>query len=147
MGAGEGACEPRALERVCRLLGWPAETPNATVGYVDPALREVDVDGRMPYLLLTTAASGYLRTHERYSRGGGGSAATVVAREGSGGRQELSWPFLLSAGWCGSESSRYAYVSKETCLYSQRGLFVWPKEAYLYGQKWPICMAKRGLFV
>ena len=50
--------------------------------------------------------------------------------------------------------SRYAYVSKETCLYSQRGLFVWPKEAYLYDQRglfvWPkeaYLYGQRGIFV
>jgi hypothetical protein len=111
LGAGDGMFEPRALEKVAasvwQLLGWQPALAEAAVGYVDPALKEVDVDGRMPYLLLTTAASGYLRTFEGYSRSDAGSAAPVVAREGSGGRQELSWPFLLSPAWCGSERTGF----------------------------------------
>ena len=109
--AGDGMFEPRALEKVAasvwQLRGWQPALAEAAVGYVDPTLKEVDVDGRMPYLLLTTAASGYLRTFEGYSRSHGGSAAPVVAREDSGGRQELSWPFLLSPAWCGSERTGF----------------------------------------
>jgi len=109
--AGDVMFAPRALEKVeasvWQLLGWQPALAEAAVGYVDPALKEVDVDGRMPYLLLTTAASGYLRTFEGYSRSHGGSAAPVVAREDSGGRQELSWPFLLSPAWCGSERTGF----------------------------------------
>jgi hypothetical protein len=109
--AGDVMFAPRALEKVeasvWQLLGWQPALAEAAVGYVDPALKEVDVDGRMPYLLLTTAASGYLRTFEGRSRSDAGSAALVVAGEGSGGRQELSWPFLLSPAWCGSERTGF----------------------------------------
>ena len=111
LGAGDGTFEPRTLEKVAasvwQLLGWQPALAEAAVGYVDPALKEVDVDGRMPYLLLTAAASGYLRTSEGYSRSHGGSAEKVVATEGGGGRQELSWPFLLSPAWCGSERTGF----------------------------------------
>lgn len=106
---------PGALAKVKasvgEILGWRA--PGAGHGelWCDPALRSIDASSKLPYLLVTCAASGYVRTAPVSSlsgnSNGGEEAALIVARERSGARQELTWLFLLSPGWCGSERTGF----------------------------------------
>jgi len=84
-----------------------AQRGAAAETWCDPPLCSAqDCGPHLPYMLVTCAASGYVRTAAP-ARLGVGRGGAAVAREGSGARQELSWPFLLSPGWCGSDRTGF----------------------------------------
>jgi hypothetical protein len=113
------------LGRIEELLRGRAEDvhEDERMPHADPALRDLDLDGRMPYLLITVAAQGYVRISDTRSRcklmpqcsASGGTV--VMAREELDNRNELVWPFLLSSGWCGSERTGF-FRTQESMLVS-----------------------------
>ena len=98
------SCSACFLRSVARSVAMVEAAAAAVFGWrshgvglqVDPSLRDAEGED-LPYLLMTVAASGYVRTS------GSLHAGTHGARVG----QELSWPFLLSPGWCGSERTGF----------------------------------------
>ena len=79
----------------------------------DPALGDVDSEACLPYLLVTVAASGYVRTNQihhhasRHAQLALACGDTILAREVGGGKQELTWTFVLSPSYCGSERTGF----------------------------------------
>ncbi len=59
----------------------------------------------MPYLLVTLAASGCVPrggAPKKYENGCEG-AVSLAVRKCGGGSEEVTWPFLVSPAWCGSQ--------------------------------------------
>jgi hypothetical protein len=59
----------------------------------------------MPYLLVTLAASGCVPRGggpKKYENGCEG-AVSLAVRKCGGGSEEVTWPFLVSPAWCGSQ--------------------------------------------
>lgn len=112
-----GMFQPGALEKMeaslLQLLPCPINADPTRAGhtrvFVDPAVRQVDqeLDSKLPYLLVSLAASGYVRTPAPLD------AAGARGREASMGLQEwsqcgdLTWPFVITPHFCGSERTGY----------------------------------------